>query len=847
MARYAILKGVGHINRPNKLNVGNPGRSQNWPEMWRKWPHLVAQGPSGQLAILPPFSGAGSDAFSTGKLATEGGAAFRYYAYEDLVNHNSVAWKHNSCLHWWRFALDSARSDIGQRWHPYQWEVIHKNASGPIFDNNNNFNLFVIEDGNNNTLHIFEGGFVGNGTPGVVHGDGIYWQLPGGTQPTNKYGNWTGQLPFEVASGHKFPGMRMFGNPGDFEDSHWNFPAQQGAGGLSEGLQAWVSYIAGTADPRDQTFNICDMIEFEGSIWQCNQTMVWANRIGTKGSFIYADFWDVRQDEFGGSAVQGTANVDINRGTQNKFAGPKAKKFAKHHFDGENRLYMLQNDGKVFDVQPGGIRLLADLTKDIVNSPFGSGIQGGSLQVTPIIAAGQWPRPRTFRPFLISFNNQLHAFLNYKTSSSIFATRTGTPVGKDSDGFGNVEGVAWFTSFDGKNWQDRTDQFANVSQSGIITPSGNIVKKATWTAITAPYIYSAFQNANFPSGYGPRLGYPDSDSKFGTEASQITGNTAPENRGTDADNNLKPSGFRQATGEPKETASRHQDDVAAAPDGHGGDTDRLPIWTSGNLQDTPGTPFNLLQIKLDMGTVSGWLYPTIVDYPSGFDFIDPVEFFNKTIKPTNLLPEVSGGVWGPFGQGARGWDFTGVRGKHITGYIDEADEQTNSHELKLCFSDNPPQTNDLRDNQVASHFFTLNKASGWRQVNYVHWGGAFCGGYQAIDLHDPEVIIPSGSIDDPNPFIDPINERMRIRYKVLDFGFWDTVQMKFQYTTDEGLNWRDATISGSLLTTTGTKQIDPSGIGTGRGFSEIFWLYPDDIGRNVFFPTVRIRMRAEVK
>ena len=64
MARYAILKGVGTRKRPIFTDSGN---SQNWPEMWRKWPHLVAQNlASGQLAILPAISGAGSAFFDTG-------------------------------------------------------------------------------------------------------------------------------------------------------------------------------------------------------------------------------------------------------------------------------------------------------------------------------------------------------------------------------------------------------------------------------------------------------------------------------------------------------------------------------------------------------------------------------------------------------------------------------------------------------------------------------------------------------------------------------------------------------------------------------------------------------------
>ncbi len=825
MARYAILKGVGTRIRP-VLGIGS---QKNLPEMWRKWPHLVAQGPSGQLAILPPFSGFGSPN------GVKGGAASAYIAYNDVINHVSIAWKHNSCLHWWRHGLDTAGSDISMRFHPYKWEDQFTNGDILNFDDNSNFDFYTIEDGSNHTLHMFATQSVANGSPGISHQDGIFWANPAGQQPSYEFGNWTGQLPFEVQTSPlgKFPGMRMFGNPGSFEHSHFTFPAQQAAGNLSEGIQAWMSYR--DADPGTQSNVLCDMIDFEGTIYYCTQTTVMAKRIGTKGSFIYMDFWDDRQAEFGGDTTFGLGGTDIDRGTQSLYGGPVPRKFAKHHVDGEPKLFMLQGDGQVFEVDHASIKKTADLTK-LRNSPFGSGILGGAMQITPLVGQGLFGAPQAFRPYMVSFNNQLNAFLNYSTDNATFQTRTGTPVGKSVDGF-NAQGVCWFTSFDGVNWTDKTEFLANASTSGIITPSGNTVQRATWDAITAPYIHSSFQNVPYPSGYGGRSSIPD-------ERNHV-GEAAPIDRGDDSLSVLKPSGYRQATGEPKETSSRHEDDVASGKAHMGGDTDRLPIWTSGNLQDAPGTAFDQLQIKLDKGTISGYMFPTIVNYPSGFAFVDPADL-DLTSTPTNLLPESNGGVWGPFGQGTIGWDFTGVRRRHITGYIDEADEQTNNHELRLCFSDNPPADTIVDSDQVASHFFALNKASGWRQINYAHWGGAFCGGYQAVDLHDPEVIIPSGSLDDPNPLVDPQNGRTRVKFKVLDFGFWDTVQCKFQYSIDEGLNWSDATVSGSLEVGTGTKQVDPSGIGVGRSDSEIFWLHEQDLGRGVF-QMPRIRMRAEVR
>jgi len=407
MARYAILKGAG--TRIRATFGGND------PEMWRKHPHLVAQGPSGQLAILPPFSGGGS----TDQTGTDAAAA--YYAYTDMINHVSLAWKHNSCLHWWRLKLNEAGGDISMRFHPYQWEGRLTNGNIVNFDTNSNFDFETIEDGAHHTLHMFDQHSKENGSAGISHQDGIFWATPDqlGAQPSYEFGNWTGQLPFEVQASPlgKFTGMHMFGNPGDEDDSHFTFPAQNAPGGFSAGIQGFVFYNTGTLDPATESHVLCDMIDFEGTIFYCTQTTVMAKRIGTKGSFIYMDFFDNRQDEFGGESTFGLSNVDTTRGTQGLHGGPVTRKFTKHHVNGEPKLFMLQGDGKVFEVEHAGIRKLVDLT-ELPASPFGSGIVGGFMQETPLFAAGQFGAPQAFRPYMVSFNNQLNAFLNYKISSS---------------------------------------------------------------------------------------------------------------------------------------------------------------------------------------------------------------------------------------------------------------------------------------------------------------------------------------------------------------------------------------------------------------------------------------------
>lgn len=812
MPRYAILQGVGHPSRPNFTDIG--GSIEDWPEMWRKWPYLVIQAPSGQLAILPPPSGAGAVAGLTGRLNTEKGVSSKYYAYQGLLCHKPIAFKHNSIVHWWKRSLNEVESDPGWRWHPYE-NVAHKNGLGTAFDTNFDYDNHVIFDGYHNTFLLFGLSTVEIGCGGVAVQDGVVWGHSTDL-PLYEHGNWTGQQPFQVSAGHYFPGLRMFGNPGDQADEKFRIP-DSNIQGIGAGIQAGIDYRATeTADPSDESHMICDMVEYQGTIYYCSQTAVWAQRIGMKGAFIYAAYFVNDQASVGGDSSLGLAAL-TTRGSQAEFNDPQMRTFAKH----QGSLYMLQNDGKVFTVDPHSITKIADLSTDIVNSPFGSGIKGGSLQETPLVGVGLFPSPRAFRPFMTSFNKQLHAFLTYEIDQTTFGIQTGTSVASPS--FGSVvQGVGWFTSHDGVNWSDRTKQFASTPcQSGIITPSGNTVLVSEWNAITSPFIHSALQNTNYPSGYG---------------------NGAPLTAGTE----LQPQGYRQATGQPTETTSRHQNDVDSGKAFMGGDTDRLPIWTSGNVVDPPGTTFDALQLKLDYGSISGFLYPTIVNYPSGYNYINPNQLDGSTV-PTNLLPAVSGGVWGPFQQGKKGWDYTGVTGKHVTGYVNMNDPETNNYTLKLCFSDNPPSTDQLSEKQVASHFFELTRASGWKQVNYVHWGGAFCGGYQSVDLYDPEVIIASGTIADPNPWIDPYREMARIKFQLLDWGYWDNVYCRFEYTTDDGLNWKHATISSGSLgpLSTNTKQADPSGILGGN--HEIWWDYKADLGRHTWYPNVRVRMRAEVQ
>jgi len=835
--KYAIMQGNGSMNREIPATRYNP-------DAYRKHPYLVAQGPSGQLAILPPFSGTGTGTEFGDTIDPHADRAERtYHSYMSICSHKPIAWRRNKIHQMWRTTLDSSNSPASLVWHPYKNAYFHRNASCGSFDTNSTYNKHIIHDVDHGGAFYPRSPNIG-GYQYIAHQDGIYgvhmesedgayiyvntsYYASGVTEPTN----------FDEVNNCLQPRLGGFGNPGDSEDGRFVFPGDDSAASS----QAAVFYATSdTSDPNDETLTPCDIVEHEGAFYFCSQNRVWSTRIGQKGCFIYSDFWDMRQDEIG-DAVNGLALIDPDRGTKSLYDGPQARVFAKHR----GNLYMLQADGKILEVFPGGLVLREDLKNDAaLKSPWASGIRGGSLQRTPITSAVQFPQPRVARPFMISFNDELHAFLNYDITSATLELQTGFPIAKgNEDGTSNARGLCWFTSHDGFNWHDRTSRLGLVPTmaSGIITPSGNKQLVVDWQQITSPYIFSAFQNTNYPSGYGARTGVSDENSKFlSSEASQQTGDRAPETRGSYEQTVLEPSGYRQATGRATETlaAGNRFGDLP------GRDLERLPLWTSGNLIDNTGTAFDQLQIKLGKGSISGFMYPTLVDYPSGFDYINPTAV-NGTNKPgvTDLLPASSGGVWSAWGQGARGWDYTGVGWRHTTGFVDDTDSETNNHRLRLCFSRNPFGSTDNATKQTASHFWELDTASGWHQVNYVHWGGCMIG-YHGVDIHDPEVIIPSGSVDDPNPFVDHLRDHVRVKFQVLDFGFWDNVNMKLEYTTDEGISWHAATVSGSLgPLATNNKEADPSGL-FGQEH-EVFWRYKQDLGSKIF-PLARIRMRAEV-
>ncbi|MHA2319948.1 MAG: hypothetical protein ACXAC6_19600 [Candidatus Hodarchaeales archaeon] len=822
MSRIFVAQGVGHNDRPTASPIAND------PDQWRKWPYvLLWNAASGNIAQLTPPSGAGTaDQFIVGH-------ARKLHAFPHNCSHKPIAWKNNKLLTFWRDNLNNVNSDFTFSWHPYQQtDGIIVNGVNAQFDTNTDFNSHLVFDGRNYELAGFRITNIG-GFQCINTADSIFWckQI---NEPGYIYGMIRGHFdsngrPFVVnptVPESYFPNLGNYGSPGILDTV--KFETYQGAtaGGFSS-IQGGIDFKQTNASvgmPTDITLSPCDMIEFKGSWYVATQTAIWVTRPGTKGSFIVNEYWDNRQDEFGGDSALGLNDVDINRNISSKGSNEGMRSFVIH----KDKLYVLVNTGKLFQVRPQGLISISDIKQ--VGTHFASGIVGGSYDITPLVAAGGFPAPQAFRPFCASFDNKIHAFLNYELTSTQLRNATGEGIAKASDSSNNGKGVCWFVSEDdGFTWTDLT---SSLPTSGILTPSGNIVNFGNWLQITSPYKFSGrFGPAVYPSSYGPQ----------NVNELNHLGQIAPGPKGDD----VFPSGFRQATGRPIEA---------------GGKEDRIPYWASGMLEDAAGTPFNSLSPALDKAVISGFMGPTLINYPSGFAYVETPGLsgvLNEgTFNPLNTTtfeftigtpPPLGSGVWRAVAQGSKGWDFTGVRNRHIAGYVDYDTEPSNP-KLRLYFSDNTPGSvgGALDSAQSATSFYDLNRSFQWIQKNYVHIAGQMAG-YIPTDLYDPEIIIPSGSAADVNPKIDPFNKTAKIKFHILDWGKWSQCNVKLSYSIDGGQNWNDATVSGQVSSlSTGTPVTDPSGLGFDTNqFHEIHWLYGDDIRTGEFLPNVRLRMRAE--
>jgi hypothetical protein len=241
-------------------------------------------------------------------------------------------------------------------------------------------------------------------------------------------------------------------------------------------------------------------------------------------------------------------------------------------------------------------------------------------------------------------------------------------------------------------------------------------------------------------------------------------------------------------------------------------TGLLSYWSSGVLVDTEGTTFNNLQVPLQFGEIGRYLFPTLINYPEA------------------VVP--SGSLFVPSGTGPTGYDYSSCGNYHISGFSDDQDNR-----LKIIFS----RDFDEKENLL----FELTTSSGWIRRNYLTNVNQL-NGLIPVMLYDPEIIIASGTLANPNPRINEVNQTVEIDYTVYDWPFWGTVNVIGEYSLN-GINWNP--IKTVRNVSTGSQISDPSGvIGTQNTFT---WNYTQDgihanrLNKNIFYPCIQVRLRAE--
>lgn len=467
-----------------------------------------------------------------------------------------------------------------------------------------------------------------------IPGGAIFWIFPErDNTKTMVYGAYKGDDPvFRVIA----PGSGWKPRPGEYSspgqnDGNFRIGSNLGINNSSIQDLAGIEYIR----PASISDNINDIVYHKGTIYVAQQYSLFAYTLGGKGNYI---FNDLANDDKVNDTTPTTSY--ISRKQNNAHEGSVSRALSSHS---DGNLYMLSNQGKIYRIFPGQAESIADLTT--LGTPWSSGIIGGSLAKSTSDLT-TWTGPANARRcFLTSFNNQLHAFLNFQSN---FRKAKGVTISSVNIG----RGVFWATSHDGVNWSDRSEM---LPASGIIQPSGTL---SEWLSIISPYRFSGRVGPEvtpYPSGY-PTGGVP-----------------------------AEPSGFRQS--------------------------DSLPFWSSGVLVDDVGVAFNNLQIPLSRGKQIGHIFPTFVIYPQGWTTIDGA--------PT------------PTGVGPSGFDYTGCRNYHISGFTDEEEQK-----LKIIFTENL---------QGRTLYYELDKASGWHRKNEILNSNQL-NGLIPIDLYGPEVIIPSGTI-----------------------------------------------------------------------------------------------------
>lgn len=793
------------------------------------FPFVVIFGPSGQAVQLPYPKGYVDDThfFPAAKnnriphaSTTDGSNVFgagvpeNIAAYDMTFSQVQIEWYRNHLVSTY---LDDAYvgNQLGIAFQPYGQPLngffpYHSGASpltasgrgqprinamenatgGSTFNESNGVDLFqrVAMDG----FHWIQPYYRSTTGFGEMYGykkipGGMFWTYQEGQGKAYSYGLWEAKFPHfkfvsEIASISPFFALNgsgwkgESGSPGNPNIN--NDEVFSTHGGNPGNTDQYCGIKSGGTNMSNLSKNTNDIICHKGHVWIATQYSLMCVSPGGKMHVVNDERGD---DSYSGDIPGRSTPANMAgysyRAENDAFGGPASRSLAE--LNGE--LYMLTNKGSLFLVRPGGIREIADLTE--VGTFASSGVLGGSLADNPL-SDGSWAGSSSaHRCKLITFNGQLHAFLNFRSSFQLAKA-------ENADDPTQGRGVFWATSHDGVSWSDRSP---NLPGSGIVKPSGTL---GEWLVDIAPYRFSGTPGSVFPSGVLPNgentIDYPNTAGMAG------------------------PSGFSQE-------GILH---TWASGVGYINSFNNN-VGTSGVLLDNDGISFDQLRVPLAFTRRTRSLYPTSVINPASYGFINVASGRIAAVP----LASGSGGVYSPSGVGVSGYDYTGCRNYHVSAFIDEVD-----HTLKVSFSE------DYNDGGTL--VFELNQTSGWRHINHIR-DSKQLNGLIPIDMYDPEVIIPSGSQRLPNPRHDPVNKTMTVDYEVFDWPFWRTVNIETQYSINDGVTWNDIGTIKNI--STGTQTTDPSGIvGTQNTFVWDYsdHLQPSPLSRSAFYPSVQIRMRG---
>lgn len=727
MARYFASQGIGDISARAQPKRG-----------YDDYPFIVIMGPSGQFGQIHAPSG-----------GTVPANPKTFQAYEQTSNHKCLAFFKNEILYSMRWAIGTMGAMHGYAWLPYGSLPFKQNPASNFCVTGENGAVaaqHVVWDGFNHKLAFaefsdwYKAQYSFLKIPGA-----LFWLWP--YRGTLVYGFYQGDHPYY---------KKVAATSGWVTKTYPQYARvyQVGADTLNTNLFDGMAETLSGGLGVDSTYQPCDIIYHKGCVYIAFTRKIVGIVPGTKGGYVHNNKID---DSAAATYVPGVAGFlatdeYTSRATTDLFGGEQGKCFAQHN----GNLYVLQADGKVLEVMAAGVKQVADLTE--LGTAWASGIVGGA-----IYEANQtvWTNQGVRRPFIASFNRQLHAFLNFSTTHKVV---------KGTDGSATTgRGILWATSYDGKHWTDRS---LSLPCSGIIPGSGT---NTTWLNECYPYKISGF------TGFNKRT--------YNKWQAIASGKALKFKR-------AMPSGFRQ-----------HK---------------KIPfIVNSGTMVDAPGTAFGSLKCPLNRGAISGFLFPTWVQQPSSY----------------RTVTGISGAKsYQPQGIGASGWNYTGCHNWHTSGYVDEQDSK-----LKLMFTEDYHGSASAAFTWGSTLIYELDQASGWRRVNYLAKSNQL-NGFIPIDLYDPEVIIPSGDIYNPNPRINEVDQTVTVDYNVYDWPYWSKVTTRLEYSIDHGQTWNYA--GGQRNINTGSPLTDPSGL-LGGGRSTIVWKYTDQLSKNIDYPSVQLRIRAQ--